>query len=666
MRVAVDTGGTFTDCVALVQGRLRVLKVRSTPADPGLAVLEGVRGLSLAATEVRHGTTVGTNALLERKGARVAFVTTAGFEDTIAIGRQTRPELYNWFVPIPVCPVPPELRFGVPERVSAEGELLRAPTEDELAELAQRIRASRAEAIALSLLFAFLRPENELRVEAALRSLGLPISTSHRILPEFREYERASTLVVNATLTPRMRSYLLALESAVSAGHNGATVEVMQSSGGIVAARLAAEEPVRTVLSGPAGGVIGAYRLAQQSGFDRIVGIDVGGTSTDVFLADAASGGPRLTSEAVVAGLPVSVPMLDIHTAGAGGGSLARFDAGGLLRVGPQSAGADPGPICFGKGKEPTVTDANLLLGRLGAEGFMNGAVQLDMPRVREHFAAGKGSLPSAEAFAAGILRVVETGMERAIRVISVERGHDPRRFALVAFGGGGPLHACALAEALSITTVLVPPLPGALSAVGILLAEGVRDLSRTVMLPGEALAAEGTLEANFAEMEQALLAAGEPGTHNLERSVDLRYQGQGYELNVPHSPNSAEQFHALHRQRFGFADPARPLEVVTLRVRLRTPGPIYSPVPEPETPGNGNGAQVGQREVWFHKGWLSTNLYTRELLRPGDQLQGPALIIEYSSTTVLPPSWSLRVDGYGMLVLKHSQRSQLEERRTT
>ncbi len=658
MRVAVDTGGTFTDCVALVGGRLRVLKVRSTPHDPGLAVLEGVRRMKLAVSEVRHGTTVGTNALLERKGARVAFVTTAGFEDTIAIGRQARPELYNWFVPLPVCAVPPELRFGVPERVSAEGALLRVPTDEELDQLAVRVRGSGAEAVALSLLFSFLRPENELRVEAALRALGLPVSTSHRILPEFREYERASTVFVNAALTPRMRRYLLDLEDVVKTEHNNASVDVMQSSGGIVGAPLAAEEPVRTVLSGPAGGVIGAWRLAQQSGFDRIVGIDVGGTSTDVFLADAEVGGPRLTSEAVIAGAPVSVPMLDIHTAGAGGGSLARFDSGGLLRVGPESAGADPGPICFGKGAEPTVTDANLLLGRLGPEGFLDGTVSLDPARVRARFEECRGSLVSAEEFAAGILRVVETGMERAIRVISVERGHDPRRFALLAFGGGGPLHACALAEALAMTTVLVPPLPGALSAVGILLADGVRDLSRTVMLSGEALSAAagaGALETSFGQMEQILLASNTQEDYALERSLDLRYRGQGYELNLPYGTEAAEQFHQLHERRFGFADHTRPLEVVTLRVRLRSPAPAYAPVAEPETPGSGDQALAGERSVRFGGEWLATPLYARDRLRAGDRVPGPALLLEYSSTTVLPPGWSLRTDGFGMLILNRT-----------
>jgi N-methylhydantoinase A len=421
------------------------------------------------AMEVRHGTTVGTNAMLERKGARVAFVTTAGFEDTIAIGRQTRERLYDWFAPVPVCLVPRELRFGVPERVSAEGAQLRSPSKEELATLLEQVRASGAESVAISLLFSFANPATEQRVEAALGRLGIPISTSHRILPEFREYERAATTVVNAYLAPLMQTYLLNLAERVSAYHAGSRVDVMQSSGGMLSARLAAQEPVRTVLSGPAGGVIGACQMARLAGIEHIIGFDMGGTSTDVFLADASAAGAQLTRESVVAGVPISVPMLAIHTAGAGGGSIARFDAGGMLRVGPESAGADPGPICFGRGTRPTVTDANLVLGRLDAETFLGGSVALDRERTEEMLHAQKGPLANVEDFAAGILRVIETQMEKAIRVISVEQGHDPRQFTLVAFGGGGPLHACSLARALRISRVMIPAMPGALSAVGML-----------------------------------------------------------------------------------------------------------------------------------------------------------------------------------------------------
>ena len=665
MRVAIDTGGTFTDCVYLSAGQIKVLKIFSTPADPAQAVLQALSEISTAgndekkALDVRHGTTVGTNWMLERKGARVAFVTTAGFEDTISIGRQARNRLYDWFAPEPICLVPRELRFGVSERVSAEGEILRAPTEPELEALLSEIRDRGAEAVAISLLFSFANPETERRVEAALHSLELPVSTSHRILPEFREYERASTTVVNAYLAPGMQSYLLNLEGRVIARHPGSRVDVMQSSGGIIPARIAAEEPVRTVLSGPAGGVIGACEVARCAGFERIVGFDMGGTSTDVFLSDSAAGGIQRTRETVVAGVPVSVPMLDIHTAGTGGGSIARFDAGGMLRVGPESAGADPGPICFGHGTRPTVTDANFLLGRLDPETFLNGGVTLDRQRTERIMHEQKGALATAEEFAAGILRVVETQMEKAIRVISIERGHDPRRFTLVAFGGGGPLHACALAQALRIPTVLIPAMPGALSAVGILLADAVRDYSRTVMLPADAL---DRLADIFAELESHALedfrAEGLQGSP--QQTLDLRYRGQAYELNVSynrqHPAAAIEAFHQQHQQRYGFCSPQKQAEIVNLRVRMIARPEPYSPPYRDPVPGDASSALYGDREIFFAGKFISSRLYRREHFTPGDVIHGPALITEYTSATILPPACSLRVDGYGNLVIAISE----------
>jgi N-methylhydantoinase A len=656
LRVAIDTGGTFTDCVYLADGQLRVLKVFSTPADPSLAVLEGLRQIAGGQpVEVRHGTTVGTNTMLERTGARVAFVTTAGFEDTIAIGRQTRSRLYDWFAPTPVCLTPRALRFGVPERVSAEGEMLRSPTEEELATLVESVRASGAEAVAISLLFSFANPETERRIEAAMRVLGLPISVSHRILPEFREYERASTTVVNAYLAPRIESYLTNLENRAKTQHSGGRVDVMQSSGGIISARLGEREPVRTVLSGPAGGVIGACRVAQWAGFERIIGFDMGGTSTDVFLADAATGGAQLTRESVVAGVPIGVPMLDIHTAGAGGGSIARFDAGGMLRVGPESAGAEPGPICFGRGELATVTDANLLLGRLDAESFLGGGVQFDRERTERLMREQKGPLETVEEFAAGILRVVETQMEKAIRLISVERGHDPRSFTLVAFGGGGPLHACALARALRIPTVLVPAMPGALSAVGILLADAMRDYSRTVMLAGDAIS---DFDGIFAKLEQqAEEEFAAEGLHGeWRRSADLRYRRQGYELNVDYDPaspaKSIEAFHALHRQRYGFSDVQRPVEVVNLRLRMSAPGEAYAPTKSEMVPGDGGAALYATRAIYFDGAFTPAPIYRRDGLEAGDAIEGPAMITEYTSATVLPPGCRARVDGFGNLVI--------------
>jgi N-methylhydantoinase A len=661
LRIAIDTGGTFTDCVCLADGQLRVLKILSTPTDPARAVLAGARQLGGdAVAEVRHGTTVGTNTMLERTGARVAFVTTAGFEDTIAIGRQARASLYDWFAPVPVCLVPRALRFGVPERVSAEGEQLRTPSDAELAALVHAVRSSGAEAVAISLLFSFANPATEKRVEEALRQTGLPVSASHRILPEFREYERASTTVVNAYLAPRMQSYLLALENGIRG-----RVNVMQSSGGIISARLAAREPVRTVLSGPAGGVVGACRMAQAAGFKSIIGFDMGGTSTDVFLAQNAAEGADRTRESVVAGAPIGVPMLDIHTAGAGGGSIARFDAGGMLRVGPQSAGADPGPICFGRGQQPTVTDANLLLGRLDAESFLGGGVELDRERTEKIMRELKGSLETTEEFAAGILRVVETQMEKAIRVISVERGHDPRDFTLVAFGGGGPLHACSLAAALRIPRVLVPALPGALSAVGILLADTVRDYSRTVMLRGDAI---GSVAALFAELEQQGVSefAAEGLAGAALPTVDLRYARQGYELNLSFDAedpaHSIAAFHELHRQRYGFSDAARPVEIVNLRLRMVAAGEPYSPEKRELVPGDGRAAFYAERQVWFDEAWPDeagfdggfrpTRFYRREKLAPGDAIEGPAMITEYTSATLAPPGCTARVDALGNLVI--------------
>jgi N-methylhydantoinase A len=661
LRVAIDTGGTFTDCVALADGKLKVLKLFSTPTDPSQAVLDGMKriGESQAsagqALDVRHGTTVGTNTMLERTGARVAFVTTEGFEDTIAIGRQTRSRLYDWFAPVPVCIVPRELRFGVPERVSAEGEILLRPSEEELAELVERVRVSEAEAVAISLLFAFANPETEQRVEAALQILGVPVSAAHRILPEFREYERASTTVVNAYLAPRMEHYLGRLEQRVTGELVGRQVDVMQSSGGIIPARVAALEPVRTVLSGPAGGVVGACRVAIRAGFDRIIGFDMGGTSTDVFLANEAARGARLTRESVVAGVPIGVPMLDIYTAGAGGGSIARFDAGGMLRVGPESAGAEPGPICFGRGSRPTVTDANFMLGRLDPESFLGGGVQLDRERTERLINEQKGTLATAKQFAEGILRVVESEMEKAIRVISIERGHDPREFTLVAFGGGGPLHACSLARALRIPKVLIPGSPGALSAVGILLADTLRDYSRTVMLPSNAVKGLRDL---FAELEERgkteFAAEGLQGV--VELSVDLRYRGQGYELNVPlneQSPQaSIEAFHQQHKQSYGFCDAERPVEIVNLRLRLIAEGEPYAPMRQEPVPGDGHAACYAEREVFFDGRMINSRFYRRDGLSAGDVICGPAMITEFTAATVLPPGDNAQVDGFGNLVI--------------
>jgi N-methylhydantoinase A len=526
---------------------------------------------------------------------------------------------------------------------------LRAPSEACLEQLRDRIRSSGAEAVAISLLFSFTNPVHEQAVADALEEIGIPISISHRVLPEFREYERASTVVANAYLSRIVGGYMEKLVANVQREFHG-RLDVMQSSGGTIPARLAAEEPVRTMLSGPAGGVMGAYQMARLAGFDRIIGFDMGGTSTDVCLVDAELGGPQLTSEAVVSDVPIGVPMLDIHTAGAGGGSIARYDTGGMLRVGPESAGASPGPICFGRGEQVTVTDANLMLGRLDSESFLGGAVRLDRGRARAYMEKARGTISNVEEFAAGILRLVEISMEKAIRVISVEKGYDPRDFTLVAFGGGGPLHACSLAHALRIPRVLVPALPGALSAVGILLADAVRDYSRTVMLPSHA-----SLEDVFVELEQR--GRSEFAAEDLDgmawRSVDLRYQGQGYELNVPHGPDVLDAFHDLHRRRYGFAKEEHEVEVVNVRVRMTAGSVPFDPPRKPLVPGDGQQAITAHRSVYFDGEFYETPVYARQALVAGDCFHGPAIVTEYSSATILPPGDTLNVDALDNLIIE-------------
>lgn len=664
MRIAIDTGGTFTDCVYLAADGLRVLKLFSTPGDPGAAILDALRQIGAGAgAEIRHGTTVGTNSLIERSGARVAFVTTEGFTDTIAIGRQARPRLYDWFATPDEPLAGAEMRFGVVERTLHDGEILTAVTAEEVERVVAEVRAAKPEAVGLSLLFSFANAANEKAVAAGLERLGVPVSVSHEILPEFREYERASTVLVNAYLAPKMGRYIGGLERAVKEEFREARLQVMQSSGGIVSAGVAAREPVRTILSGPAGGVVGAFAVARAAGFPRMVGFDMGGTSTDVALVDGTAGGPRTTSESQVTGLPVGVPVLDIHTVGAGGGSLARFDAGGILRVGPQSAGAEPGPICYGRGTEPTVTDANLILGRMDPEGFLGGKVRLEEKRAREFFEKRKGPLGSAEEFAEGIIRLADAAMEKALRLISVERGHDPRDFTLVSFGGAGPLHACALARALRMPRVLVPQMPGALSALGILMSDVVKDYSRTVMAGAEM----EKLEGHFAEMEERgereMRAEGFFTTTSTStststsgmalRSLDVRYVGQGYELNVAAGRDFVERFHRAHRLRYGYADEARAVEVVNVRVRMVAPTEAVKLPARKLRAGNGRQAVRKKRRVIFEGRAASVPVMERELLRAGDAFRGPAVITEYSATTVAPPGCRVRVDARENLIIE-------------
>jgi len=663
-RIAIDTGGTFTDCVWIDpgSGRLRMLKVFSTPADPSEAIVGALRQIAPDGDFVLlHGTTVGTNTLLERKGARAALVTTAGFEDAIEIGRQARPKLYDFFFDRTEPLVPKNLRFGIAERTAADGEILTSPTPEQLGLLADQVRSAKPQSIAISLLFSFANSRNEEALAGELKKLAVPLSISHEILPEFREYERTSTVVVNAYLQPVMQRYLENLAARSAELGRPASVSprifVMQSSGGITALAAAAREPVRTVLSGPAGGVVGAAASARRSGFDRIIAFDMGGTSTDVSLVEGAI---MTANDAQIAGLPISVPMLDIHTVGAGGGSLARFDAGGVLRVGPESAGADPGPICYGRGSQPTVTDANLILGRLQPTRFLGGEFTLDLERTRSivrEWLKKQHSTLSLERFAAGVIRVVNATMEKAIRVVSIERGRDPRQFALVAFGGAGGLHACALADALRIPRVIVPALPGALSALGILWSDVVKDYSRTVLWRCSGKIPADRLQREFVKLEKAAARdfrneswQGKPGCRC---SIDLRYRGQGYELNIPFTKNLLQDFEAEHKRRYGYAHSGREVEIVTLRVRaLLKSGTAVQKPPSMASGGRGS-ASPRKTPILFEERKLPARIYSREELRPGKNYSGPAIITEYSATTVILPGKSFRLDGFGNLIVK-------------
>jgi len=665
-RIGVDTGGTFTDFVFQRDGRLNLFKLPSTPSDPSLAIQQGLAricdetGSQLDRIEVVHGTTVGTNALLQRKGARIALVTTRGFEDVLVIGRQARPELYNLNAVKPRALVDDGLRFGVRERVVATGEVLEALNETDVRKLVRQLKQENVEAVAISLLFSFLHPEHEERIAVALSSLDVPLSISSRILPEYREYERTSTVVINAYLQPLMGRYLKRLSSDHKRHKDQSTkfnLRVMQSSGGSISADVAAVEPVRTILSGPSGGVVGALRAAHSAGIENVITFDMGGTSTDVALCD--SGAIRTTNEAVVAGLPVAVSVMDIHTVGAGGGSIARVDEGGSLRVGPESAGADPGPACYGRSLLPTVTDAHVVLGHFGGDSLLGGEFKLHEKRALEAIANLARDLSrvsnkrvSVIAAADGVLSVANTNMERALRHISVERGHDPRQFALLPFGGAGGLHAVDLARALRIPTIIVPAAPGALSAVGVLVADVIKDQSRTVMftLERKQVARLGQV---FTEMEReasgVLRAEGFPRSRQRhERSLAMRYRGQSFELEVSSiSGDLAAAFNHVHRERYGYAQENSEIEIVS--TRLRSLGLVEKLPQEKLSRGKAKAMKRVMAHLDGHK--VEVNLYKRDELYAGAKLQTPCIVSEYSATTLIHAG-TARVDEFGNLLI--------------
>ncbi|MCW8858139.1 MAG: hydantoinase/oxoprolinase family protein, partial [Deltaproteobacteria bacterium] len=565
--IGVDTGGTFTDFIWKDDDQWGEYKLLSTPANPAEAVLEGINHIAAERDySLVHGSTVATNAILEKRGALTALVTNQNFEDVIEIARQNRGQLYNFFYRKNPPLIPRELRFGLPGRVNQAGEIIEELTETDIETLLEPLTAAQVESIAVSFLFSFNNPGHELKVRKVLSRLGIPISLSHETLAEFREFERTSTTVINAYVSPKMRRYITFLSERIG----DQPFRIMQSNGGSISAETAMRESVRTILSGPAGGAVGAFEFGKMAGFPRLISFDMGGTSTDVALID---GKLPLTMESSIAEYPVKVPMIDIHTVGAGGGSIASIDAGGSLKVGPESAGADPGPICYGKGSEITVTDANLFLGRLIPDHFLGGNMELEFSTLNNHFKklATKLNLITEE-LAEGVLNVANTTMERAIKVISVERGFDPREFTLFSFGGAGGLHAAYLARDLNMTQVFIPRNPGILSAAGMLMSDVIKDYSQTVML-SEGEIVQETLNLHFNPLEnrgrEDLLKEGvEEERVELERYLDMRYQGQSYEIMVPYGADFCEQFHQLHEKTYGYCNRNKDIEVVNVRLR--------------------------------------------------------------------------------------------------
>jgi N-methylhydantoinase A len=660
--IGVDTGGTFTDVVAFEDGRYEVAKLASTPADPARAVVAGIQRLAgpRASDHVVHGTTVALNALLSQRTARTAFVTNRGLADVLEIARQDRPELYALHPVKPEPLVPRERRFEVDSRIAptldgAGFETLARPSKRELARLVRAVRRARPESIAIGLVHSYARPEIEAEIARALRPLGVPLTLSAEILPEHREYERFSTAVVNAALSPLVRDYLASLERRVAP----AKLSVMLSAGGTLAARRASEQCVRILLSGPAGGVVGAARAAREAGFERMVGFDMGGTSTDVAFHGART---RLAGEARrIAGHAVAVPALDIHTIGCGGGSLVEVDSDGVLHVGPKSAGADPGPVCYGKSERVTVTDAHVLLGHVARGAFLSGELALDVDAVARAFEKLARKLGTRPHEAAEIvLEVARASMRRALGVMTMQRGEDPRSVPLVGFGGAGGLHAAALAASLGMPCALVPRFAGLLSAYGMATADALAERTESVLaplsrLPRREIAARVARLARSARDE---LTADGHAAHavELETSADLRYVGQSFELGVPFTRDLARTFADAHRALYGFALDGREVELVALRVRARVPAPL---APSAATPRRKQACRDARefRAARFDRAGLvrRTPVFDQARIPVGAFVAGPAIVEDFSGTTLVPPGSRGRALAGGHLLIERA-----------
>ncbi|HZD59436.1 MAG TPA: hydantoinase/oxoprolinase family protein, partial [Anaerolineae bacterium] len=659
---------TFTDFVLWQDGGCAIHKVLSTHPHPEIGMVNGLRELGVLPGEasdgakpqgaqrvdIIHGSTIATNALLERKGARVALITTRGFTDLIDIGRQNRPELYRFWSEAPAPLVDRDCRVGIDERIGSHGEVIKPVDASELDLVAQELRNKGINAVAVCFLFSFLNPTHEQVVEEYLLDNGFFVSASYKILPEYREYERLSTTIVNAFVTPLVADYLDRLSGSL--GRELAhSLRIMQSSGGLISAKSAAEQAVRTVLSGPVGGAVATEHLGSVTGNAHLISFDMGGTSTDVGLID---GRIRLTTEFQIYGSPIKVPVADIHTVGAGGGSIAWVDEGGALQVGPESAGSNPGPACYGAGERPTVTDANVILGRLHPEHFLGGRQKLDVHRA-EHALENVGRACGLDTVvtADGVIRIAVSNTERAVRKISVERGYDPRDFTLVAFGGAGPMHACELAEAALIPKVLVPRTPGVFSAHGMTVSDVIKDYSKSVLAQQGSLTST-SLEEWFMPLIKSAIAdvSGEGFDREsieFEKALDIRYVGQSFELTIPienYDDDYPGAFHKTHLDRYGHASPEDEIEIVGIRVRAV--GLREKPQEASVARATGPAVVALTTSVYFD-GWREANCYHREDLRAGHIISGPALIFQLDTTTVIPPGWEAEVDQYGNLLLQ-------------
>lgn len=638
MRASIDTGGTFTDLVYLENGILKSKKVFSTPEDPSKAILEALYPVKEKNLDVLiHGSTVGTNAFLERKGAKTAFITTSGFEDILFIGRQARPKLYDFFVEKPRPFVLKENCYGVKERISAKGDIIKPLKYSEIKKIFKKLKENPVESIAVCFINSYLNPVHELKIKKELSLLEIPISISFEVLPEFREFERASTTAINAYLLPIMRNYLKNLKNKLPE----VKLYIQQSNGGWMTVEEAEKFASHTILSGPAGGVSGAFILAKMFGKSRIITFDMGGTSTDVCLIRERI---PFTKEYILDGFPLSIPVIDIHTVGAGGGSIAYVDVGGALKVGPESAGADPGPACYGKSFIPTVTDANLVLGRLLPDAFLGGKFKLQKERALKAISSLSQKLGlSVEETALGIIKVANTIMSRALRRVSVERGHDPKDFALVCFGGAGGLHACSLSKELEIKEIIIPKLAGIFSAFGLLFSPPLKDFSQTVWIEAKE---NKILLKEIRKLEDLALSymknlGFEPDTLLFEVFLDMRYKGQGFELTIPYSEDYISAFEREHEKQFGYKESRFPIEVVTLRVRVK--GSLFEDNWKVEK--EENFYPLSQIKVFTEKGWIEVPVIDWNSLKIGEKFKGPALIIERFTTVWVEEEFQVKVD---------------------